>query len=1032
MQKLASEIRDKIDSLAEAYDGRLQLVDDGDFARGQLSLLAHCLELQDGAPFVQATREQLQSGIAAASLNQALTALEQTLIPLVAGVESATFLWGTLSRAREVLLRPELPEGREYSPEGREDATTAPGESEELFRLVVENSLASIFIVDDKFRFIYTNDQLLDLVGYTRQEVIGENFQTFLDEESKQLVTDRYVRRQRGEHVPSRYEFNIVRKDGEKRRVEISSVTVQDPAGKVRTLAQLTDITERKVLEERIQGLLERREQQVRTSAEVAQEIAAAPVLDELYRRVVTLIKERFDYYHTQLFLLERAGMGQPGGDELRTVAAYGQVGQTLLEQGHQILVGTGVVGRAAASGRPVLSSDTSQDPEWLPHPLLPETRGEIAVPILWRDRVMGVLDVQSDQAGALTEDDQLLLEGLCGQIAIAIESTRLRQEMEENLAELEGLYRTMSREGWRVAYEQLPSLGYRFESGTIEPVEAEDAGPSPSSPAAAVAPLDVRGHTFGLLGVQQDDETPLSSEELALVDSVSEQVSLALEGARLFEEEQRARALLAVRVKELDCLNDIGRAIDEGPTIPDLLEWAAGRIPEAMQFPELAVVAVEFEGQTYGDAEATTLPCQIVQSMHFGRESAASDTEHAPAGRVCIAYKEGTEGSPGNLDFLDEESALLGDITRRLTGYIENRRLMAETREAAQRLERERFLLRTVIDNLPDHIYAKDKQSRFTVNNRAHLQVIGASSQEEVVGKTDMDIFPDELASQYYAEEQEILSTGQAQFDKEHRVHYQSTGETRWALSTKLPLRGPDGEIYGLVGLTRDISERKRAEEIEERRQRQLQCLSDVGQQIGASPSVPEFLEWLAERIPAAMQYPDFSLAAIEYEGEVYGAPEATTSPEGRGHSPEDFAKVACQMVQNLSIGGQVVGRICLAYARPAEQDPSLSLEFLDEESALLGDIARRVAGYVENRRLLSELQSRAERERLTRTISDRVRRAVDREAILRTAVSELGDMLGASDVVVRLGTQEQLVGQDGDNGTNGDSTEHRSGASN
>jgi len=1040
MERLASEIRDNLDSLAATYEGRLHLADGGEFARGQLSLIVHCLEIQDGAPFLEAMREHLPEGtrvvpegtrvvpegtraaprdagpLPGVFLQRALAALEQTLLPLVTDVQAATFLWGILSQAREELLQQTAPQGvdaggqrtaddvpaKDAQVEGdahaaTESPTIALGESEELFRLVVEHSLAGIFIVDDRFRFIYTNDQLLDLVGYPRQEVMGENFQRFLDEESKQLVTERYVRRQRGEDVPPRYEFNILRRDGEKRRVEISSVTVKDPMGRVRTLAQLTDVTERRRLEERIRGLLERRGQQVRTSTEVAQEIAATGLagsaLDELYRRVVTLIQERFDYYHTQLFLADRQG------ERVVTVASASsfssRVGQALLDEGHHILVGEGVVGRAAASGQPVLSSDTSQEPAWLPHPLLPETRGELAVPIVWRDRVLGVLDVQSDRAGALTEDDQLLLEGLCGQIAIAIESTRLRQEMEGNLAELERLYRTMSREGWDVVYDQLPSLGYRFDGEKLEladtPYSAEDAslsgaeggidGDSPD----VVVPLDVRGHRFGLLGVRQAEENPLSAEDQALVESVAEQVSLALESARLFGEEQQARALLGLRVRELDCLNDIGRVIDEGPAIPDLLAWVAGRIPAAMQVPDRAVAAIEFDGQIYGAAQALDLPRQIVQALYIGSS--------APMGRVCIAYREaggqehaagavpGADGPGTGLAFLDEESALLGDITRRLVGYIENQRLMAETREAAERLERERFLLRTVIDNMPDLVYAKDTKSRFTVNNRAHLQVLGASSQEEVLGKTDLDVFPEEYGSRYYDEEQEIIRTGEALVDHEHQDFYQAIDKRAWVVTTKLPLRGPDGEIYGLVGLTRDITERKRAESIEQRRQRQLQSLSDIGQQAGSSLPVPEFLEWVVGRIPGALQYPELGLAAIEYEGELYGSPLAVAGPDSAGGDPglaREYSGLACQMVQNLRIGEEVVGRICVAYA-PARDGVGdgigpdggagaqangvrrEDLAFLDEESALLGDIGRRVAGFLENRRLFLQAEARA-----------------------------------------------------------------------
>ena len=132
----------------------------------------------------------------------------------------------------------------------RKRAEEALRESEERFRSIVEHSHDGIVIVDDAYRLLYVNDELCRTFGYSREEIIGQNFRKFLDEESKQLLADRYIRRQRGEMVPPRYESNIMRKDGEKRRVEISSTVTKDSAGKVKTLAQILDITERKLAEE--------------------------------------------------------------------------------------------------------------------------------------------------------------------------------------------------------------------------------------------------------------------------------------------------------------------------------------------------------------------------------------------------------------------------------------------------------------------------------------------------------------------------------------------------------------------------------------------------------------------------------------------------------------------------------------------------------------------------------------------------------------------------------------------------------------
>ena len=132
----------------------------------------------------------------------------------------------------------------------RKQAEETLREGEERYRAVVENSHEGIIIVGEDYKFNYVNDTLCTMLGRQRKDIIGHDFREFLDEESKSLVADYYLRRQRGEKVPTRYEFNVVRKKGDKRRVEISSTVVRDAKGKARTIAQLLDITERKKAEE--------------------------------------------------------------------------------------------------------------------------------------------------------------------------------------------------------------------------------------------------------------------------------------------------------------------------------------------------------------------------------------------------------------------------------------------------------------------------------------------------------------------------------------------------------------------------------------------------------------------------------------------------------------------------------------------------------------------------------------------------------------------------------------------------------------
>ncbi|MBI5930807.1 MAG: PAS domain-containing sensor histidine kinase [Chloroflexi bacterium] len=136
----------------------------------------------------------------------------------------------------------------------------------------------------------------------------------------------------------------------------------------------------------------------------------------------------------------------------------------------------------------------------------------------------------------------------------------------------------------------------------------------------------------------------------------------------------------------------------------------------------------------------------------------------------------------------------------------------ITERKQAEEALATERQLLRVLIDNLPDFIYYKDAQARFLISNVANTQVLGLHSAEEVVGKSDLDFYPTDLAAQYYADDMGVIQSGQPLIDHEE-IGRDAEGNNRWVLTNKFPLRNRDGQITGLVGIGMDITERKHAE---------------------------------------------------------------------------------------------------------------------------------------------------------------------------------------------------------------------------
>ncbi|MEI7981426.1 MAG: PAS domain S-box protein [Bacteroidota bacterium] len=173
----------------------------------------------------------------------------------------------------------------------------------------------------------------------------------------------------------------------------------------------------------------------------------------------------------------------------------------------------------------------------------------------------------------------------------------------------------------------------------------------------------------------------------------------------------------------------------------------------------------------------------------------------------------------------VDVNSTVLLDSCGNPESILFVERDITERRQIEEILLNERLLLRTVIDNIPDHIYFKDLDSRFFRNNKAHTHSFGTSDPEFLKNKSDFDFFVKDIAQKQYDDEQEIIRTGQSINKEEFTVR--NDGSTNWYYSTKMPLRNKDGVIVGTFGISRDITDRKLAEKEIVRKNRELQFLN-------------------------------------------------------------------------------------------------------------------------------------------------------------------------------------------------------------
>jgi len=179
-------------------------------------------------------------------------------------------------------------------------------------------------------------------------------------------------------------------------------------------------------LEERVTD----RTKALATSAEVSRRLTAILDPRQLAAEVVSQVQLAFNYYYAQIYLFDETG------ENLVLTAGTGEAGAEMMKRGHALPKGRGLVGRAAGNNESVLVPDTSQNPDWLPNQLLPNTKAEAAIAIAIGDRVLGVLDVQDTAINDITPEDITLLESLASQVAISLQNADLYARAEAALQE--------------------------------------------------------------------------------------------------------------------------------------------------------------------------------------------------------------------------------------------------------------------------------------------------------------------------------------------------------------------------------------------------------------------------------------------------------------------------------------------------------------------------------------------------------------------------------------------------------------------
>jgi GAF domain-containing protein len=330
---------------------------------------------------------------------------------------------------------------------------------------------------------------------------------------------------------------------------------------------------ERLLLEERVSErtkVLERRLGQIYTAAEISRAISAVLDRQALLQQVVDLVKERFDLYYVGVFLLDDA-------EEYAVLqAGTGEPGRKMIAEGHRLKIGgTSMVGWATEHKEPRITLDVGSETVHFRNPHLPMTLSEMALPLLSGQKVLGALTIQSAQPNAFDRDDITVLKAIADTLATALENADLFRELETRLDEIRTLHAQYLIQAWSEApRQQQEDLFYTYEAS---------AGKREMGDMTRLEmPVSLRGQSIGRIVLETDQEY-WSEDDLVFIDTVATEAAIALENARLLEENQR-------RAQREHHLSQISARAQQYMDIDMVIKTAVQEVSRAIKAPKVRI----------------------------------------------------------------------------------------------------------------------------------------------------------------------------------------------------------------------------------------------------------------------------------------------------------------------------------------------------------------------------------------------------------------------------------------------------------
>ncbi len=254
-----------------------------------------------------------------------------------------------------------------------------------------------------------------------------------------------------------------------------------------------------------------------------------------------------------------------------------------MISRNHRLAVGRqGIVGFVTSTGQPRISQDTGTDKVHSPTEELPDTHSEMALPLIARGEIIGAIDIQDSKPEAFMEDDITVLQAMADNIALALENIRLYEQSQENLEETRRIFGEFSQRAWHEAQEKNLLSSYRYFGGAVTRLADQDQ-PEVVENKVSI-PIEVRGVNLGAIEISKgEDGSSWTDDELQLLRTLSDQLGIALDSARLFNESQ-------LRATTEFTIGQINSQLWETMDINSILRTTAQNLRETLSLPELTI----------------------------------------------------------------------------------------------------------------------------------------------------------------------------------------------------------------------------------------------------------------------------------------------------------------------------------------------------------------------------------------------------------------------------------------------------------